>query len=77
MKEYITHIPGAESSIWSGLFKEIIEALVEAQDGEDVRSEFISKFMKEYEDIRFQTFGQIAYISHYVTFCLIVTNSVQ
>ncbi|KAJ5355055.1 uncharacterized protein N7496_012267 [Penicillium cataractarum] len=60
VKEYITHIPGADSSIWSGLFKDIIEALVEAQDGEEVRAEFVSKFMKEYEDIRYQTFTQIA-----------------
>ncbi|GLI76077.1 maturation and nuclear export of 40S ribosomal subunits interacting protein [Penicillium ochrochloron] len=60
VKEYITHISGADSSIWSGFFKDIIEALVEAQDGEEVRAEFVAKFMKEYEDIRYQTFGQIA-----------------
>ncbi|KAJ5455533.1 uncharacterized protein N7458_003797 [Penicillium daleae] len=60
VKEYVTHIQGADSSIWSGLFKDIIEALVEAQDGEDVRAEFVTKFMKEYEDIRYQTFAQIA-----------------
>lgn len=66
MKEYTTHITGADSSIWSGLFKDVIEALVEAQDGEEVRAEFIAKFMKEYEDIRYQTFGQIAYVLHFV-----------
>ncbi|OOQ89907.1 putative ribosome biogenesis protein Noc4 [Penicillium brasilianum] len=60
VKEYITHIPGADSRIWSGLFKDVIEALVEAQDGEEVRAEFVTKFMKEYEDIRYQTFAQIA-----------------
>lgn len=76
MKEYITHIPGADSSIWSGLFKDIIEALVEAQGGEEVRAEFISKFMKEYEDIRYQTFTQIAYVSLSFAFSWCVANSV-
>jgi U3 small nucleolar RNA-associated protein 19 len=68
VKEYITHISGADSNIWSGFFKDIIEALVEAQDGEEVRAEFVAKFMKEYEDIRYQTFGQIAYVFHVVFF---------
>ncbi len=74
LKEYITHISGADSSIWSGLFKEIIEALVEAQNGEEVRAEFVSKFIKEYEDIRFQTFGQIAYVSHLIAYSRAVTD---
>lgn len=74
LKEYITHISGADSSIWSGLFKEIIEALVEAQNGEEVRAEFVSKFIKEYEDIRFQTFGQIAYVSHLIAYSWAVTD---
>lgn len=60
VKETISHIAGAESSTWSGLFKDIIEALVEAQDGEEVRGEFVTKFMKQYEDVRYHTFAQIA-----------------
>lgn len=76
VKEYITHISGADSSVWPGLFKEIIEALVEAQNGEEVRAEFVSKFIKEYEDIRFQTFGQIAYVSHPIAYFRTITDFV-
>ncbi|KAF7714370.1 Uncharacterized protein PECH_001936 [Penicillium ucsense] len=60
MKETVSHFEGANSSVWSGLFRNIIEALVEARDGEEVRGEFLTKFVKEYEDIRFHTFAQIA-----------------
>ncbi|KAJ5475261.1 hypothetical protein N7539_008327 [Penicillium diatomitis] len=60
VKETVSHIEGANSSVWSGLFRNIIEALVEARDGEEVRGEFLTKFVKEYEDIRFHTFAQIA-----------------
>ncbi|KAJ5698636.1 hypothetical protein N7462_000641 [Penicillium macrosclerotiorum] len=59
VKERTTHIPGQETLAWSTLFKEILEAVVEARDSEDLRTEFITKFAKEYEDVRFHTFSQI------------------
>lgn len=59
-----THIPEAEVQVWtSGLFQTIFEALVEAEDGETVRSEFVEKFVKEYDDVRFYTFQKIAYVA--------------
>lgn len=61
VKERTTHLPGADNNVWSsGLFKDIFEAVVEAPAGEDLRSEFVSKFVKEYEDVRYHTFGQIS-----------------
>ncbi|KAJ5899960.1 hypothetical protein N7495_004704 [Penicillium taxi] len=58
VKERLTHIPGAENSVWSNSFKDIFEAVVEAQDGEDLQSEFVTKFVKEFEDVRYHTFEQ-------------------
>ncbi|KAJ5290983.1 hypothetical protein N7478_000234 [Penicillium angulare] len=60
IKERITHIPGAENAVWSTNFKHIVEAVVEAQDGQDLQTEFIEKFVKEFEDVRYHTFGEIA-----------------
>ncbi|KAL2003926.1 hypothetical protein VTN02DRAFT_1622 [Thermoascus thermophilus] len=61
VNERATHLPGAESHVWSsGFFKGVFEAVVEAEDGQSLRSEFINKFLKEYEDIRYYTFMQIS-----------------
>ncbi|KAJ6172620.1 hypothetical protein N7470_001687 [Penicillium chermesinum] len=62
LKERITHIPGAEDNVWSTLFRDILEAVIEAQDGSELHAEFVNKFLKEYEDVRFHTFTQIAYV---------------
>lgn len=62
VKERTAHIPGADNNVWSSeLFKDIFEAVVEARDGQDLQSEFITKFVKEYDDVRYHTFGQISY----------------
>lgn len=63
VKERLAHIPGAENNVWStGFFKDIFTAIVEAQNGQDLQSEAITKFVKEYEDVRYYTFAQIAYV---------------
>ncbi|KAJ5675083.1 uncharacterized protein N7477_005017 [Penicillium maclennaniae] len=60
LKARITHIPGAEHNVWNTLFSEIFEAIVEAQDGQDLQTEFVSKYLKEYEDIRYYFFVQVS-----------------
>ncbi|KAJ6015328.1 hypothetical protein N7540_009919 [Penicillium herquei] len=60
IKERITHIPGAENAVWSTNFKAIVEAVIEAQDNQDLQAELVNKFMKEFEDVRYHAFGQIA-----------------
>ena len=61
--ERCIHIPGAENQVWSsGLFKDVVEAVVEAQNGQVVQSEFAQKFVKVYEDVRYHTFSRIAYV---------------
>ena len=55
-----THIPEAESQVWTtGLFQPVFEALVEAENGSTLRSEFVEQFFKEYDDIRYYTFQKI------------------
>jgi U3 small nucleolar RNA-associated protein 19 len=63
IKERITHIPGADNNVWSTNFKDIVEAVIEAQDGQDLQTEFITKFLKEFEDVRYYAFGQISYVT--------------
>lgn len=58
-----THIPEAEVQVWTtGLFQYIFEALVEAENGDVVRTEYVEKFVKEFDDVRFYTFQKISYV---------------
>lgn len=61
INERATHIPGADAEVWSsGLFKGVFEAVVEARDGQVVQSEFVEKFVQQYEDVRYYTFIQLS-----------------
>lgn len=75
LKERITHIPGADNNIWTSLFKDIFEAVVEARDGQDLQSDFVAKFVKEYEDVRYHTFVQISYVSVPTFMFIMLTQS--
>lgn len=62
--EQVTHIPSADSYVWSsGLFKNIFEAVVEAPEGQALQAEFSEKFVKAYEDVRYHTFTRISYVN--------------
>lgn len=62
--EQVTHIPSADSYVWSpGLFKNVFEAVIEAPEGQALQAEFIEKFVKAYEDVRFHTFARISYVN--------------
>ena len=61
INERATHIPGAETQVWSsGLFKGVFEAVIEARDGQALRSEFFEKFVKVYDDVRYFAFFQVS-----------------
>jgi U3 small nucleolar RNA-associated protein 19 len=61
-----THLPGSETQVWStGFFKGAFEAVVETEDGDSLRSEFVEKFLKEYDDVRYYTCMQISYVPDY------------
>lgn len=58
-----THIPEAEVQVWTtGLFQSIFDAVVEAKNGDLVRTEFVEKFVKEFDDVRFYAFQKISYV---------------
>ncbi|EGE84468.1 ribosome biogenesis protein Noc4 [Blastomyces dermatitidis ATCC 18188] len=47
---------GADVGVWKGgYFNDLVIALIEAQDGERVRSEFIENFLTKYHDVAFYT----------------------
>ncbi|KAJ5936624.1 hypothetical protein N7466_003074 [Penicillium verhagenii] len=60
IKERITHIPGAENIVWSTNFRDILEAVVGGRDNQDLQTELITKFLKEFEDVRYYAFWQIS-----------------
>ncbi|EEH17616.2 hypothetical protein PABG_00179 [Paracoccidioides brasiliensis Pb03] len=52
---------GAEIGVWKGgYFSDLIVALIEMQDGDPVRSEFIKKFLNKYHDVAFYTLLQLS-----------------
>jgi U3 small nucleolar RNA-associated protein 19 len=63
LNERATHLPGDDTQVWlSGLFKNVFEAVVEAKNGQALRSEFLDQFAKAYEDVRYYTFVQVSYV---------------
>lgn len=59
-----THIPEAEVQVWTtGLFQSVFDAVVEAENAQSIRTEFVEKFVKEFDDVRFYTFQKISYVS--------------
>lgn len=62
-KERTAHFDVPELRGFSpGFFKDILTTLLEVPDGQVLRDEFVDKFVKEYDDIRYSTFAQIAYV---------------
>ncbi|RDW81665.1 ribosome biosynthesis protein NOC4 [Aspergillus mulundensis] len=60
LNERATHIPGDDTQAWtSGLFRNVFEAVIEARDGQALRSEFLEKFLKPYDDVAYYTFMQV------------------
>ncbi|KAL1952545.1 hypothetical protein VTO42DRAFT_4829 [Malbranchea cinnamomea] len=61
IKEHSTHLIGSEVQVWNnGFFSDVVAAMVEARDGERVRTEFIKKYVKEYHDIAVYTMNRLA-----------------
>ncbi|KAJ9309607.1 hypothetical protein DTO217A2_897 [Paecilomyces variotii] len=61
INERATHISGTETQVWtSGFFKDVFQSIVEARDGQVLQSEFVEKFLTQYEDVRYYAFLQIS-----------------
>lgn len=70
-----THISGTETQVWTtGFFKDVFQSVVEARDGQVLQSEFMEKFLTQYEDVRYYTFVQISYVTSDPTRLMISSN---
>lgn len=61
VKDEALHLKVNEEYAWrSGIFADIVRSLLEAEDGQEVREEFVEKYVEEYDDIRLYTFAVVA-----------------
>lgn len=68
LKEHSTHSKESEGHIWDGLFfKDMLAAVLEAEDGQIIREEFATKYLREYQDIRVYTAMWFSYAK--LTYC--------
>lgn len=72
INERAMHITGTETQVWTtGVFKDVFQAVVEARDGQVLQSEFVEKFLTQYEDVRYYTFVQISYVMMIPISCIL------
>ena len=50
-------------SMTEGLFAKVIEMLLVSEHAEAIREEFVEKYVKVYDDVRYYTFHHIGYVS--------------
>ena len=63
VKEKASHLNQSKDDVWlNGLFGQLVQTLVEEEITQETRSEFVEKYVKEYEDVRFYTFACLAYV---------------
>lgn len=61
LKDEAAHMNPGEEKIWrTGTFNKLIGTLIGAKAGQEVRAEFVKKYVEEYDDIRYYTFTNIA-----------------
>lgn len=66
VKESAVHLKLGEDALWrNGLFTKIVRRIIEPDSGDAVRAEFVEKYVKEYDDVRFYTFAALAYVYLY------------
>lgn len=63
LKEQSTYMVGSETQVWSsGFFHHVVVALLQAEEGESVRAEFMRKFALKYHDVAIYMVTRIAYV---------------
>lgn len=66
MKEQSTHLAGSETQVWStGYFPRVVATLLEAPNGDAVRSNFIENFVKKHHDIAVYMVLALTYVIHH------------
>ena len=63
VKEKASHLNQSEDAIWhDGLFGQLVQTLIAEDVFEEVRNEFVEKYVKKYEDVRFYTCACLTYV---------------
>lgn len=63
VKEKASLLDQSDDAVWqNGLFGLIVQTLVEEEVAEETRAEFVEKYVKEYDDVRYYTFACLAYV---------------
>lgn len=63
VKEEAAHLDNPKESIWrDGVFGKLVHTLVEDEAVEETRAEFVKKYIKKYDDVRYYTFALLAYV---------------
>lgn len=64
VKEEAEHLKLSEELIWRhGTFAVIVEKLVRSEMVVELREEFVQKYVQEFDDVRFYTFGRLRLVS--------------
>lgn len=63
VEEEATHLNKDDEAMWrNGLFERLLRTIVVDGVTDDVRTDFVEKFVEEYDDIRYYTFARLAYV---------------
>ncbi|KAI5307759.1 hypothetical protein KEM55_007501 [Ascosphaera atra] len=62
-QEQCTHLQGSETQVWTtGYFPQVVAALLDAPEGDTVRTEFMEKFATKYHDIAIYMVLALTYV---------------
>ena len=63
VKEKASHLNQSEDAVWQdGLFRQLVQTLIEEEVAETIRAEFVEKYVEQYDDVRYYTFACLAYV---------------
>ena len=61
MKAQAENLKPQENAVWlHGIFKAVLHSLVDNSHADERRAEFVEKYLKKYDDIRYYTFSLLA-----------------
>ena len=63
LKDEASHLNQSAEILWQeGIFWQLVQTLIEEQVVEEVRTEFVERYVVKYEDVRYYTFACLAYV---------------
>ena len=63
LKEEASHLGQSADTLWQeGLFGQLVQTLIEEEVVEEIRIEFMERYVLTYEDVRYHTFACLAYV---------------